>query len=78
MTCDDLDRRAELTIWGGNTPAHTALSQEFSTLRDALTAAANAISTDDARPWIVTEEGDLLSPNWIRAIVGLTHGHQAS
>lgn len=75
MTRDDLDRRAELTVWPGNTPAHTARSQEFSTLRDAIGAAANAISTDDAQPWIVTEQGDILSPNWIRANVGLARGH---
>lgn len=75
MTRSDLDRRAELTIWPGHKPAHTARGREFSTLRDALTAAANAISTDDAQPWIVTEQGDLLSPNWIRANVGLARGH---
>jgi hypothetical protein len=74
MTRSDLDRRAELTIWPGRKPAHTARGREFSTLRDALTAAANAISTDDAQPWIVTEQGDLLSPNWIRANVGLARG----
>jgi len=44
-------------------------------LRDALTAAADAISADDVRPWIVTEEGDILSPNWIRANVELARGH---
>jgi hypothetical protein len=75
MTRNDLDKRAELTIWPGNTPAHTAHGQEFPSLRDALTAAANAISTDDAQPWIVTEQGDILSPNWIRANVGLAGGH---
>jgi hypothetical protein len=75
MTRNDLDKRAELTLWPGNTPAHTAPGREFSTLRDALSAAADAISIDDAQPWIVTEQGDILSPNWIRANVGLAHGH---
>ena len=75
MTRNDLDRRAELTIWPGHQPAHTARGREFLTLRDALTAAANAINTDDGQPWIVTEQGDILSPNWIRANVGLARGH---
>ena len=75
MTRSDLDRRAELTIWPGHKPAHTAHGREFPTLRDALTAAADAISADDVRPWIVTEEGDILSPNWIRANVELARGH---
>jgi hypothetical protein len=71
----DLDKRAELTIWPGHKRARMAHGWEFPTLRDALTAAANAMRTDDAHPWIVTEQGDILSPNWIRANVGLTHGH---
>jgi hypothetical protein len=66
---------AELTILPGHKPAHTAQGREFPTLRDALTAAANAISTDDAQPGIVTEQGDILSPNWNRANVGLARGH---
>lgn len=74
MTRNDLDMRAELTIWPGNMPAHTAHGRAFSTLRDALAAAANAISTDDAQPWIVTEQGDILSLDWIRAYVGLAGG----
>ena len=75
MPRNDLDKRAELTIWPGNKPAHTAHSQEFLTLRDAIGAAVNAISTDDAQPWIVTEQGDILSPNWIRANMELARRH---
>lgn len=75
MIRDDLDRRAELTVWPGNMPAPTAYGREFPTLRDAFTAAADAISTDDAQPWIVTEEGHILSPTWIRANAGLARGH---
>lgn len=75
MTCDDLDRHAELTVWPGNMPAPTAHGQECLTLRDALTAASDAISTDNAQPWIVTDEGDILSPTWIRANAGLARGH---
>jgi hypothetical protein len=55
MTPNDLNKRAELTIWPGHEPAHTARSREFPTLRDALTAVAEAINTEDAQPWIVTE-----------------------
>lgn len=75
MTRSDLDNRAELTVWPANTPAHTVHGREFLTLRDALAAAADAISTDDAQPWIVTEQGDILSPNWIRANAGLVGKH---
>lgn len=75
MTPNDLNKRAELTIWPGHEPAHTARSREFSTLRDALATAAEAISTEGAHPWIITEQGDILSPNWIRANVGLARCH---
>ena len=37
------------------------------TLREALSAAVDALHDSEARPWIVTEEGDILSPHWIRA-----------
>ena len=73
MTLYDLDKRAELTVWPSHAPAHTAASQEFSTLRDALTAAAAAINIEDGQPWIVTEQGNILSPDWIRANAGLAH-----
>ncbi|MDP4024980.1 hypothetical protein Q8W71_20335 [Methylobacterium sp. NEAU 140] len=67
MTRADLDKRAELTVWPGNAPAHVAEGRAFATLRDALTAAAAVIDDDDAQPWIITEDGDILSPRWIRA-----------
>lgn len=67
MMLNDLNQRAELTIWPKQRPAHTAQSQEFATLREALTAAADALDHQDAQPWIITEAGDILSPRWIKA-----------
>ena len=67
MVLADLDKRAELTVWPSNGPAHTARGQAFSTLREALAAAAESIQAEDAQPWIITEDGDILSPRWIMA-----------
>jgi len=67
MTLSDLDKPAELTVWPGHTPAHVADARSFSTLRAALAAAAKAIDAEDAKPWIITESGDILAPGWIRA-----------
>ncbi|MCJ2139996.1 hypothetical protein [Methylobacterium sp. E-066] len=70
MTRADLDKRAELTVWPGRGLAHVAQGHEFPTLRQALAAAAEAIDAEDAQPWIITEDGDILSPRWIRANTG--------
>jgi hypothetical protein len=67
MTLADLDRPAELTLWPGHAPARTADARSFPTLRAALAAAAKAIQTENAKPWIITEAGDILAPGWIRA-----------
>ncbi|TXN06999.1 hypothetical protein FV222_03585 [Methylobacterium sp. WL103] len=67
MVLADLDKRAELTVWPGHEPARTAHARAFPTLREALAAAAESIQADDAQPWIITEDGDILSPRWIRA-----------
>ena len=67
MTLADLDRPAELTLWPGHAPARTADARSFPTLRAALAAAAKAIKTENAKPWIITEAGDILAPGWIRA-----------
>ena len=67
MTLSDLDKPAELTVWPGHAPAHVADARSFSTLRAALAAAAEAIDAADAKPWIITESGDILAPGWIRA-----------
>jgi hypothetical protein len=37
-------------------------------LREALCAAVDALHDPQARPWIVTEEGDILSPYWIEVV----------
>ncbi|MCJ2107017.1 hypothetical protein MKK70_16855 [Methylobacterium sp. E-041] len=70
MVLADLDKRAELTVWPGHEQARTALGREFSTLREALAAAAESMQADDAQPWIITEDGDILSPHWIKANTG--------
>ncbi|TXN41560.1 hypothetical protein FV232_04745 [Methylobacterium sp. WL30] len=67
MVLADLDKRTELTVWPSSAPAHTARGQAFSTLREALVAAVKSIQADDAQPWIITDNGDILSPRWIRA-----------
>ncbi len=70
MTLADLDKPAELTVWPGHAPAHVAAARSFPTLRAALAAAAEAIDAEDAKPWIITEAGDILATNWIRANTG--------
>jgi hypothetical protein len=67
MTPADLDKRAELTVWPSCALGRSAQGRPFATLREALAAAAEAIATQNAQPWIITEEGDVLSPRWIRA-----------
>ncbi|MGH1569539.1 hypothetical protein ACRAWG_01280 [Methylobacterium sp. P31] len=57
----------------GHAPAHTADARSFPTLRAALTAAAKAIRTENAKPWIITERGDILAPGWIRANAATHH-----
>ena len=72
MVPEDLDQRAELRLWPGYGPAHTARSQEFASLREALAAAATALEHREGQPWITTEAGDILSPHWIQAHVSGT------
>lgn len=66
MTPADLDKRAELTVWPRRRQARSEEVRTFETLREAL-AAAEMLAADDAEPWIITEDGDILSPRWIRA-----------
>jgi len=65
MTTSDLNRPAELTLWSSRAPTHTAQGRHFPTLREALAAATQAMDTRDAQPWIITDAGDVLAPNWI-------------
>ncbi len=67
MTRADLDKPADLTLWPTHRPVPVAVGRSFPTLRDALAAAAAAMDAEDARAWIITEGGDILAPNWIRA-----------
>jgi hypothetical protein len=67
MTPKDLEKRAELTIWSEAGPAQAKRAWAFATLREALAAAVDALHDPKARPWIITEDGDILSPHWIRA-----------
>ncbi|MGH1571317.1 hypothetical protein ACRAWG_12250 [Methylobacterium sp. P31] len=67
MMLSDLDKPAELTLWPAYAPAQVADARSFPTLREALAAAARAIDAGNAKPWIVTERGDILAPGWIRA-----------
>ena len=70
MTLSDLYKPAELTVWPGHTPAHVADARSFPTLRAALAAAAEAIDAEGAKPWIITDGGDILACNWIRPNTG--------
>ena len=75
MVRTDLDKRAELTVWPTYEPAHTVKGREFSTLREALEVAAQALEAEGEQPWIITEDGDILSPHWIKAN-GVLYGLQ--
>ena len=65
MTPSDLNKPAELTLWSSRNPAHTARGHSFTTWRAALRGATQAIDSGDARPWIITDAGDILAPSWI-------------
>lgn len=65
MPQSPMERPAELMVWRGARAAPGPQeTRRFSTLRAALAAASR---TDDPEclPWIVTEDGDVLSPHWI-------------
>ena len=64
----NLDKKAVLTVWPANRPAHVAFEQEFTTLREAFLLASTLDANED-HPWITTENGDILSPRWIWANV---------
>lgn len=69
----DLDQPADLTLWPGDPPTRMADSRSFPTLRAALAAAA--IDTQNAKPWIITQSGDILAPNWICAHTAMVSPH---
>ena len=67
METEALERPADLTIWR-TTPASSPLAEpkRFDTLREALAAAGSVMVDPAKQPWIITEDGEILSPNWIR------------
>lgn len=71
----DLDQPADLTLWPSDPPSRMADSHSFPTLRAALAAAAVAIDAQNAKPWIITQSGDILAPNWIRAHTAMMGPH---
>ncbi|NEU11600.1 hypothetical protein G3T14_05590 [Methylobacterium sp. BTF04] len=67
METEALERPADLTIWRtAPVPAPLAQPARYETLREAIKAAAGALTDPAKQPWIITEEGEILSPNWIR------------
>ena len=70
MSTSELERPASLSVWSPARRRGAVPARDFSTLRDALGAAVDALRESGARPWIVTERGAVLSPGWIGAHVG--------
>ncbi|MGH1575133.1 hypothetical protein ACRAWG_36420 [Methylobacterium sp. P31] len=60
------DKRIHLTIWPNSGPAESAESRDFPTLEAALKAATAVMKAQKGQPWIITAEGNILSPRWIR------------
>ena len=46
--------------------AEGAADDQAERVVEAIAAAAGALSDPAKQPWIITEEGEILSPNWIR------------
>ncbi|GJE28316.1 hypothetical protein [Methylobacterium organophilum] len=67
METEALERPADLTIWrNAQNASPLAEPERFDTLREALAAARGALTDPSKQPWIITEEGEILSPNWIK------------
>ncbi|WP_407943547.1 hypothetical protein [Methylobacterium sp. EM32] len=65
MAQPQMERPAELMVWhGARTAPGPRETRRYPTLRAAL-AAAVAAEDPEALPWIVTEDGAVLSPRWI-------------
>ncbi|MDR7035705.1 MULTISPECIES: hypothetical protein [Methylobacterium] len=68
MEVEALDRPAALKVWHAVAERFLPAEPErFASLREAIAAAAAALVEPERQPWIVTEDGDLMSPNWIRS-----------
>ncbi len=55
-----------MTVWQSRPDCMKAvLPVEFATVREALAAAAAALSDPVASPWIITAGGLILTPAWL-------------
>lgn len=67
MEVEILERPASLKVWHeGAARFLSRHPEQFDSLREAIAAAATVLTHPDRQPWIVTADGDLLPPNWIR------------
>ena len=67
METEALERPADLALWRtGPATAPMGPPKRFASLREAIAAAVSALSEPGIQPWIVTEDGDMLAPTWIR------------
>ncbi len=65
MSQPQMERPVELMVWHGTLAAPGPREmRRYPTLRAALAAAAEA-EDPEVLPWIVTEDGAVLSPHWI-------------
>lgn len=70
-----LSRPAKLLIWRtglDSTGLHEACT--YATLEAAIAAAAAFLADADAYPWIVTEDGEILTPQWIATYLDASPG----
>jgi hypothetical protein len=66
MAQPQMERPAELMVWHGARAAPGPREmRRYPTLRAALAAATESADDPEALPWIVTADGDVLSPHWI-------------
>jgi hypothetical protein len=67
MEIEALERPAALRIWHAGAARYVPTQpRQFPSLREAIAAAACTLPDPDRHPWIVTAEGELLPPTWIR------------
>lgn len=67
METEIFERPAMLKIWlAGLREFFPSEPTHFGSLREAIAAAADCLTDAGREPWIVTEEGELMPPNWIR------------
>lgn len=69
MEVEALEHPAELSIWCTNRLDLPPALQRFASLREAITSAVLALDNSNVQPWIVTNDGEMLSPNWIKTYI---------